>query len=81
MEKVTLPARVVQEENDYLATVDNLSLIGKGSTVENAQDDLVEKFMSWVQTCDGQGTLEAMLSEAGYVGVEENTELELRFVE
>lgn len=81
MGKVTLPARVVQEEKDYLATVDNLNLTGKGPTVRDAQDDLVDKFMSWVQTCDGQGTLEATLSEAGYVGVEEDTELELQFVE
>ncbi len=81
MGKVTLPARVVQEEKDYLATVDNLNLIGKGPTVKDAQDDLVDKFMSWVQTCDGRGTLEATLSEAGYVGVEEDTELELQFVE
>ena len=81
MEKVTLSARVVQEENDYLAIVDNLNLIGKGLTIRDAQDDLVDKFMSWVQNCDGRGTLEAMLSEAGYAGVDEDTELELQFVE
>ena len=80
MEKVTLPARVVQEEDSCLATIDNLSLMGRGATVEEAQDDLVEKFMSWVQTCEGQGTLEETLSEAGYAGVEEDTELELHFV-
>ena len=81
MGKVTLPARVVQEDKDYLATVDNLNLIGKGPTAGDAQDDLVDKFMSWIQACDGRGTLEATLSEAGYVGVEEDTELELQFVE
>ena len=39
----------------------------------------MDKFVSWVQSCEGQGTLETVLSEAGYVGVNENTELELEF--
>ena len=69
MEVVTLPARVVQEENSYQATIDNLSLVGTGATVTEAQDDLVERFMSWVQTCEGQGSLEQILFEAGYPGV------------
>ncbi len=78
---MTLSARVVQVEDGYLAAIDNLSIIGRGATAKDTQDDLVEKFMAWVQTYDGQGTLEKMLSEAGYAGVEEDTELELQFVE
>ena len=81
MEKVSLAARAVQEETGYVVTVDNLSLSGKGNTLEEAQDDLVEKFVAWIQTCEGQETLEAALSEAGYDGVGEDTELELQFVE
>ena len=81
MEKLTLAARVVQKEDDYLATVDNINLTGKGTTLKEAQDDLVAKFMSWVQTWDGQGALEAKLLEAGYPGANEDTELELQFVE
>ena len=81
MQKVTLSARVVEKEDGYLATIDNLSLMGKGVSVKEAQDDLVESFMSWVQTCEGNETLEATLSEAGYAGVDEDTELELEFVE
>ena len=81
MGRVTLAARVVRDENGYLATIDNLSPVGKGATAEEAQDDLVEKFKSWVQASEGKGTLETTLSEAGYSGVDEDTELELRFVE
>ena len=81
MEKLTLPARVIQKEDGYLATIDNLSLVGIGGTVKDAQDDLVDKFMSWVQSREGQGNLETTLSDAGYAGVEEDTELELKFVE
>ena len=81
MERVTLPAIMVQKEDGYLATIDNLKLMGKGTTVKEAQDDLVEKFMSWVQSCEGQGSLETVLSEAGFDGVDEATELELEFAE
>ena len=81
MQKVTLPARVSQQGDGYQAAIDNLTFVGVGDTIEKAQDDLVEKFRSWVQTCEGQGTLEVSLSEAGYVQVDEDTELELQFVE
>ena len=81
MEKVTLPARVVPGEDGYLAIIDNLSLEGRGTTIEDAQDNLVDKFMSWVQTREGQGNLETALLDAGYAGVDEDTELELQFVE
>ena len=76
-----MEARLVKKEVDYLATIDALDLTGSGATAEEAQDDLVNKFMSWVQTFDGRGTLEAQLAEAGYSGVNEDTELELRFEE
>ena len=81
MKKLTLPARIAQDEDAYLATVDNLELMGRGATVKDAQDDLVGKFLSWLQACDGQGTLEADLSKAGYTGANEHTELELQFLE
>jgi ABC-type thiamine transport system substrate-binding protein len=81
MEKLTLPARVVKKEDGYLATIDNLSMVGSGGTARDAQDDLVDKFMSWVQSRESQGNLEATLSDAGYAGVEDDTELELEFVE
>ena len=81
MKKLTLPARIAQDEDAYLATVDNLELVGRGATVKDAQDDLVENFLSWLQTCDGQGSLAAALSEAGYAGVSEHTEWELQFLE
>ena len=81
MAKVTLPARVVQTEEGCTAAIDNLELIGVGTTVDEAQDDLVEKFSSWVQICEGQESLEQVLAAAGYGGVDEETELELVFVE
>ena len=81
MEKLTLQARVVQKDTGYTATIDNLSLAGKGATVQDAQDDLVGKFESWVRTYPGQGSLEEVLTAAGYDGVDEATELEVEFIE
>ena len=80
-EQVTLLARVTEKDNGFVATVEGLTLTGDGDTVEEAQDDLVAKFMSWVQACDGQESLESALSEAGYSNVDEDTELQLQFVE
>ena len=81
MEKLTVQGKVVEKEDGFLATVENLSLKGKGVTAKEAQDDLVGKFIAWVQSCEGQETLETALSEAGYDGVGEDTELELEFAE
>ena len=81
MDKLTLFGKVAQEGDGYLATVEELSLVGKGETVQEAQEDLVEKFVSWVQACDGDGSLEETLSQAGYPGADEDTELELQFGE
>lgn len=79
MQKLTVKAKVEEKENGFVANVENLTPKGKGTTSKEAQDDLVDKFVAWVQSCEGQGTLETVLSEAGYVGVSESTELELEF--
>ena len=79
MDKITLAAKVAEEEDGFLATVVNIPVTGSGTTILEAQDDLVERFMSWVQTCDVLGTLENILSDAGYAGADEDTELELEF--
>lgn len=81
MEKLTLAARMVKNEDHYLATIDALEMTGSGATPEEAQDDLVLKLMAWVQTFDGQGALETKLLEAGYPRANEDTELELQFEE
>ena len=81
MDKLVLSATVVQGEEGYLAAIENLDLAGRGSTSREAQDDLVDKFMAWVQSQDGGGSLEKTLSDAGFAGVEEETELELQFAE
>ena len=81
MEKLTLAARIAPDEDGYRATIDGLVVAGRGDTPDQAQDDLVEKMVSWIQARDGEGRLEAELAEGGFPDVEEGTELELEFVE
>ena len=81
MESVLLTARVVWEEDRYVASVDALALAVAGSSLEQAQDELVIAMRSWIETQDTLGQLEECLAEAGYAGVGEETELHLEFVE
>lgn len=81
MEQLVLTARVVWEEGKYVAKVDGLSLEGGGSSVEQAQDELINNFRAWVELQETSSRLEHSLAEAGFPGVDEDTELQLEFVE
>ena len=81
MEELVLTARVVREEGKYVARVDGLSLEGAGDSAEEAQDELINIFRAWVELHETTSKLEQALAEAGFPGVDENTELQLEFVE
>jgi predicted RNase H-like HicB family nuclease len=81
VESVLLTARVVWEEGRYVASVDALSLEAVGDSVSQAQDELVIALRGWIEAQDTLGNLEESLARAGYVGVDEDTELQLEFVE
>ena len=80
MEQLVLTARVSLEAGNYVARVDNLPVVGTGGTLEEAQEELIQAMRSWIEAQDGQDKLEQFLAEAGFPGVEENTELQLEFV-
>jgi predicted RNase H-like HicB family nuclease len=81
VESVLLTARVVWEEGRYVASVDALALEAVGDSVSQAQDELVIALRGWIEAQDTLGNLEESLARAGYVGVDEDTELQLEFVE
>ncbi len=81
MDEVVLTARVVWDDGRYVAKVDQLPLEGEGDSVQQAQDSLIQVMRSWIETNDGTDTLEQVLSEAGFPGVKEDTELQLEFLE
>jgi hypothetical protein len=81
LERLVLVARVVLEDGKYIARVDGLPLEGSGESVLGAQDALIHTMRAWIETCDGANRLEGELAKAGFPGVEEETELQLEFVE
>ena len=78
---MVLTARVTWDQESYLAKVDQLSLEGSGDSVEAAKDALIEVVRSWIQEHDGTGGLGQTLEDAGFPGVEDDTEVRLEFVE
>ena len=81
METVVLTAKVEEVEDRYVARIDNLNLEGVGDSLELAQDELVQVVRGWIESHDGTDTLSDVLADAGYAGVDEETELQLEFTE
>ena len=81
MDELLLTARVALDDGRYVAKVDQLPLEGEGDSVQQAQDALIQVMRSWIETNDGTDSLEQVLSEAGFPGVKEDTELQLEFLD
>jgi len=79
VETVCLSGNVLYRDGIFEAVLDVLELSGSGESLEEAQDDLIERFINWIQEREGQGDLEYKLAQAGYPGVDESTELVLEF--
>ena len=81
METVFLTAKVEEIENKYVARIDDLELEAIGESLETAQDELIQVVRGWIESHDGTDTLSDALADAGYPGVDEETELQLEFIE
>lgn len=81
METVVLTAKIDRNEARYVVRIDNLDLEGEGESLEAAQDELIQIMRAWIESHDGADTLGDALADAGYLGVDEETELQLEFVE
>ena len=81
MERLVLTARVARGLDGYLATIEQLSLEGSGESVLDAQNQLIQIMRAWIESHDGQDTLEEVLAQLGFPGVGEDTELQLEFAE
>ena len=79
METVVLTASIEEVEDRYVARVDDLDLEGTGESIEVAQDELIQVVRAWIESHDGTDTLSEVLADAGYPGVDEDTELQLEF--
>ncbi len=81
MDELLLTASVAWDDGKYVAKVDQLPLEGEGDSVQQAQDALIQVMRGWIETNDGTDNLEQALSEAGFPGVKEDTDLQLEFLE
>ena len=76
-----MTARIEEESARFVARVDGLFIEGEGDTAEAAQEDLVQIMRAWIETQDGTESLSGTLADAGFPGVDEDTELQLEFAE
>ena len=81
MDKCVLEARVTEREGGFLATLESLALAVEGDSPKTAQDNLINRFRSWLEAREEAEDLAESLAQAGFAGVEDDTELELHFVE
>ena len=81
MEQVLLTARVANEDGGFVARVEQLPLEGSGDSVQAAQDELILVLRAWIEAQDGQDNLGQALAQAGFPGVEEETEVQLEFID
>ncbi|MDA1127185.1 MAG: hypothetical protein O2913_00610 [Chloroflexi bacterium] len=81
MDALVLTAKINHDEARYVARIEDLDLEGEGESLEAAQDELIQVMRAWIETHDGTDTLAEALAAAGYLGVDEETELQLEFAE
>ena len=81
MERLVLTATVESTGEGYLALLDSLDLRGAGETARMAQDDLVDLLRSWIELRQADETLGQALTDAGFPGLEDDTEIHLEFVD
>jgi len=74
-----LTAQVVRVDEGYVARLEELELEGSGESIQEAQDELVDNLRDWIETQEVGETLEQALRDAGFCGVDENTEIQLEF--
>ena len=79
MEQLVLTAQIVRADEGYVAWLPGLELAGSGASIQQAQDQLVDNLRDWIEGHEVSETLEQALHDAGFAGVDENTELQLEF--
>ena len=81
MDTVVLEAKVVKTDGGYVARIDDLNLECEGESLETAQDEMIEVMRAWIELQDGTDNLGDAMADAGFSGVNEETELQLEFVD
>ena len=81
MDTVVVEAKVVETDGRYVARIDDLNLECEGESLETAQDEMIQVMRAWIELHDGTDNLGDAMADAGFPGVNEETELQLEFVD
>lgn len=81
VDQLLLTAQVIWEHDRYLARQGELGLQGSGESIQQAQDDLVENLRAWIEIHEVDESLEQALADAGLPGLDDDTEIQLEFVQ
>ena len=79
METLLLQSNVRWDGEQYVAEISGIDVEGLGTSLEEAQERLLQSFRSWIETRETTSQLVKSLEDAGYPGVTETTELQLEF--
>ena len=80
MGRLTLTARVEQEDARYVARIEGIDVRGEGESAASAREELVQAMLSWISDQDCAESMSGALAAAGFPEVDDETELELEFV-
>lgn len=80
MERLTLTARVEQEDVKYVARIEGIDVRGEGESPDSAREELIQAMLSWISSQDCAESMSGSLAEAGFPEIDDETELELEFV-
>ena len=67
MPKVTFRAEIFPEGDLYVGLSPELNVSSFGETIEEAKHSLHEAVEAFVEECEAMGTLEEVMSEAGFI--------------
>jgi hypothetical protein len=84
VERLTLTARVEEEDSRFVARIDGPESVwgqvrGEGESPGAAADNLIQAMLSWISSHDCSESMAGTLAEAGFPDIDDETELELEF--
>ena len=81
MDRLTLTARVEQEDAKFVARVDGINVRGEAESADLAREELIQAMLSWISNRDCSESMAGALSEAGFPDIDDETEIELEFAD
>ena len=81
MERLILTARVEQEDARFVARIDGIDIQAEGDSPEVAREELIQTMLIWISLRDCTESMAAMLAEAGFPEIDDETELQLEFAD